>query len=279
MSDDLSWDDDEVRENPFAAPEAEVDEPRGTGDDALLPEPNRLAARAGIAWIRGGWALMQGSVLIWTAIGFVWWLILFVLSLIPLLGGFVQIFLMPVFIAGPMLACRAKERNEKIRFDHLFAGFSSRVNSLMALGLIYLLIAFLVFAFFGISFAVLVGFYNGMHSLSFTPLLLFPVTLVLFFIPMALVQWLSPQLLALHEEAGLTAWEAFKLAVHGIMRNLLPFMVFGLIGFVLPATIFVGIVYVLGSWALILMLSIFFLMPLGACIFYEAYRDIFVRPH
>lgn len=265
--------------NPFAAPGTEVEErPSETGENALLPEPNRLPAERGIAWIREGWALMQGSIGVWIGVGAVWAIIAVVLQLVPFIGPLALVFLTPIFIAGLMLACRAKERGEEVRFNHLFAGFSNRVGVLMTLGLFYFLGSMLIVIIMAVGFVVLLGVGvgtnlaalsgGGIENLSAVSLLFFLLLLLLsclLFIPLILVQWLSPQLVALHEE--ITAGEAFKLALRGILRNLLPFTVNGLVYSVLVVLALIP-----------LLLGLLLIIPLTFCTFYAAYRDIFVRP-
>jgi uncharacterized membrane protein len=269
--------------NPFAAPGVEVDEIRKSGEYGLLPEPNRLPAGVGLAWISEGWALMQGHIGAWIGMGVVFFLVSFVLGLVPFFGAIALALLTPVLLAGTALACRAKEQEGEMSFTHLFAGFSNRVGALMMLGVIYFLIAFSI----GLIFAVVAGLMVGFGALSMGALsamlnadsggsllavgggmllvfLLSLLVLALFLIPLIIVQWLSPPLVALHED--LTAWEAYKLALRGVLRNLLPFTVYGIVITVLS----VLTVFTLG-------LGLLILFPLCFCTIYAAYRDIFIR--
>ncbi|MDR2626050.1 MAG: hypothetical protein LBC37_06925 [Zoogloeaceae bacterium] len=279
--------------NPFAAPEAEVDEIRSeTGGYALLLEPNHLTAGAGITWIREGWALMRGHILTWIGMGFLCMLILAVLQLIhPSIGGFLQILFAPVFIAGMMLACRAKEQKEGVRLFHLFAGFSKRTGSLLLLGLFDLLMLFFAIMLTSVSFALLFRpafaydlFVGSSGLVPIWPVIFLGVFLMLTVIPFFIVQGLSPQLVALHED--LTAWGAFKLSVRGMLRNILSFVVSGIAFFILP-TVVLGIVFYAQDISVQTPLSVqipmvlcaLFFIPFNFCVFYAAYRDIFIRPH
>jgi uncharacterized membrane protein len=230
----------------------------------LLPEPNRFGAGTAFTWIREGWELMQGSMLAWIGIAFIWLAIMIPLQFVPFIGPLVQVLLTPVFIAGPMLACQAKERDEEVYVSHLFAGFSNRTGALITLALIYFLISLPIGIIVAVFFALSIGF--GDTPSGSTILIGLLILLVfLFSISMALVQWLSPQLVVLHKD--MTPWGAVKLAVRGILRNLLPFTVLGIV------------LTVLGILALIpLFLGLLLFMPLMFCVFYAAYRDIFVRP-
>ncbi|MDR3158316.1 MAG: hypothetical protein LBU11_04750 [Zoogloeaceae bacterium] len=280
--------------NPFAAPKAEVDEIRGeAGEYALLPESNRLAAGAGIAWIREGWALMRGHIWAWIGMGFLCMLILAVLQLISIpvsIRGFLQILSAPVFIAGLMLVCRAKEQNEDVRVLFLFAGFSKRTGSLLLLGLLDFLLLLLAVMLTSAGFFLLFKlalvyefFAGGSRNVPFWQVILFLALFIFAVIPFLIVQGLSPQLAALHED--MTAWGAFKLAVRGMLRNILPFLASGIAFFILPVVVLGIVFYALGNsaqilfWAQIsLCLCASFLIPFNYCVFYAAYRDIFIRP-
>jgi uncharacterized membrane protein len=254
--------------NPFAAPGVEVDEIRRDGEYGLLPEPNRLPAGAGLAWIKEGWALMQGHIGAWIGMGVVFFLFMLALALVPIVGAFVQMLLTPVFLAGAMLACRAKEQEGEMSFTHLFAGFSNREGTLMMLGVIYFLIVVFIVVILATGVALTVGldafetFDNSGGSVLL--ILLAGLFLALFLVPLALAQWLSPPLVALHED--LTAWEAYKLALRGVLRNLLPLTVFGIVFTVLCVLALIP-----------LGLGLLLLWPLSFCTFYAAYRDIFIR--
>jgi uncharacterized membrane protein len=256
--------------NPFAAPGAEVDEIRRGGEYGLLPEPNRLPAGVGLAWISEGWALMQGHIGAWIGIGVVFFIFSLILAFVPFIGSLVQMLIAPVLCAGMMLACRAKEEGEDVSVSHLFAGFSNRVGALMLLGVIYFLIILFAVAIMGFVAALTVGFGASLSTLnsnsgaSVLVIVLVGLILALFLVPLALAQWLSPPLVALHED--LTAWEAYKLALRGVLRNLLPFTVYGIVLTVLS----VLTVFTLG-------LGLLILFPLCFCTLYAAYRDIFIR--
>ncbi|MDR2625526.1 MAG: hypothetical protein LBC37_04265 [Zoogloeaceae bacterium] len=260
-------------ENPFAAPETEVEEARDEIEEgALLSKPNSVATGRGIEWIREGWRLMQGSMGVWIGMVFAWSLIMVIfvktMPLMSFVGALIEllalVLLPPVFIAGLMLACHEKARGEDIHFGYLFAGFSNRMSTLMMLGLVSFLVSLPVSIVISVGFGLLVAasVTRGPGALSpMLPILLFSP----FIIPLLIVMWLSPQLVALHEE--LTAWKAFKLAVRGMLRNILPFAVNGIafLGLAMLAVIPLG-------------LGLLLLIPLGVCTFYAAYRDIFIAP-
>jgi uncharacterized membrane protein len=86
---------------------------------------------------------------------------------------------------------------------------------------------------------------------------------LLLIVPLGMSIWFAPALAALHE---LTAFEAMKLSFRGCLRNVLPFLSYGLAAIVLAivASIPLGL-----GWLL--------LIPVACCSVYAGYRDIFTR--
>jgi uncharacterized membrane protein len=80
--------------------------------------------------------------------------------------------------------------------------------------------------------------------------------------PLAMAIWFAPALVVLNE---LTAIQAMKLSFQGSLRNMLPFLLYGIIGFVLA--IVASIPLALGWLAL---------TPTMICSSYVSYREIFL---
>jgi uncharacterized membrane protein len=80
-------------------------------------------------------------------------------------------------------------------------------------------------------------------------------------IPLVMAYWFAPALVALN---GYAPFEAMKTSFSACLKNVLPFLVYGLVGLVLAvvATIPLGL-----GW--------FVLAPLGMASMYASYRDIF----
>jgi len=83
-------------------------------------------------------------------------------------------------------------------------------------------------------------------------------------IPLLMALWFAPALVMLH---GLGPLEAMKLSFVGCLRNMLPFLLYGLIALVLTvlAVIPVG-------------LGLLVLGPMITASVYTAYKDIFLSP-
>jgi uncharacterized membrane protein len=75
--------------------------------------------------------------------------------------------------------------------------------------------------------------------------------------------WFAPALIAID---GMRPWQAMKLSLVGCLKNVMPLVVYGLMG---------GMLIVLGS--LPMLLGLLVVMPTLAASIYVSYRDIFYR--
>lgn len=253
-------------ENPFQAPAAHVEDIRvASGDMTLAVEPNSLSAGRGTAWISEGWGLFREAMGLWIGISLTFFALLIALSLIPILGQIATYFLGPLFVAGMMLGCRSLDKGEGLRFDHLFAGFQKNLGQLLLVGLLYfagmIIIMLAIFAVFG---GALLGLFTGQMSSDFSMSTFWLAMLIAMAlsIPLMMAIWFAPILVALND---MSAIAAMKLSFFGCLRNVLPFLVYGIVMFILAiiATIPIGL-----GWLL--------LMPTLICATYASYREIFL---
>ena len=253
-------------ENPFQAPAAHVDDVRTASDDMTLSvEPNSLSAGRGTAWISEGWGLFREAMGLWIGITVTFITMLIALGLVPILGQIATYFLSPLFVAGMMLGCRSLENGEGLRFDHLFSGFQKNLGQLLLVGLLYfvgmIIIMLAVFVVFG---GALLGMFTGQISSDFSMSTFGLAMLVVMAlsIPLMMAIWFAPILVALND---VSAVAAMKLSFFGCLRNILPFLVYGIVLFILAiiATIPIGL-----GWLL--------LMPTLICATYVSYREIFL---
>jgi len=253
-------------ENPFQAPAAHVDDVRTASDDMTLSvEPNSLSAGRGTAWISEGWGLFREAMGLWIGITVTFITMLIALGLVPILGQIATYFLSPLFVAGMMLGCRSLENGEGLRFDHLFSGFQKNLGQLLLVGLLYfvgmIIIMLAVFVVFG---GALMGMFTGQISSDFS-MSTFGLAMLIVMalsIPLMMAIWFAPILVALND---VSAVAAMKLSFFGCLRNILPFLVYGIVLFILAiiATIPIGL-----GWLL--------LMPTLICATYVSYREIFL---
>jgi uncharacterized membrane protein len=191
--------------------------------------------------------------------------IFIVLALIPYLGSLASMVLGPVFGAGLMIGCRALAENRDLEIGQLFAGFRERFATLAAVGGLYLAasvaIALAVGLAMGVSIATLLGGEPPSEgSAALTVALAFLVMFALI-LPVMMAIWFAPPLVVFHR---MGAFEAMKASFAGCLKNIVPFLVYGLIGLVLAIVA-----------TLPLMLGWLVLGPVIAGSIYAAYRDIY----
>jgi len=201
-----------------------------------------------------------------TALMFALIVIFLVLAFIPLLGNFLTAFLTIFFGAGVLIGCRAIEDGGELEIGHLFAGFREKLAPLAAVGGIYLAatIAIVVVVMLVAGVSVFAAF-SGAADPSFTALmtgLLAALVVLALMLPVVMAVWFAPALVVFHDQGAV---EAMKESFSGCLRNIMPFLVYGLIGLVL--SILASIPLMLGWLAL---------GPVFAGSLYASYKDIYL---
>jgi uncharacterized membrane protein len=249
------------------------------GAPASAPEGGfAVGAGRGTAWWSEGWALFAASPVVWIVIAILYLAILMGLSLIPIIGQIASALLHPALTAGVMLGCRAQSRGGELTVGHLFAGFGERLGALVILALLFLAawiaIAFVTFALLvaaigtGTAMALLSGdaVRMGVAVLSMLSVgaLIALLVALLFVVPLLMATWFAPALVVLRGDEPLAA---MKNSFVGCLRNVPPFLVYGLIGLGLAilATIPLGL-----GW--------FVLAPVYAATIYAGYKDVYGDP-
>ena len=245
---------------------------------AAAVSPRAVDAGRGAAWWSEGWRLFTPAVGPWILIVVIGFVLNLILAFIPILGSIASHLLFPILAGGLMLGCRAIDRGEPLTIGHLFAGFGPRAGSLLIVALIYivatiailLFVVALVVAFFGV--AVLSHLWSGQDSLSdgaalsgialivLVGLLLF----LLLYLPLVMAVWFAPALVVLQ---GAEPWAAMKLSFIGSLENILPFLIYGVVGIALAI---VATIPLLLGWLV--------LGPVTVASVYASYCDIFEQP-
>jgi hypothetical protein len=256
--------------NPYAAPKAAVaDEPASQGQ--YIPGGHGVAASRGWNWIADGWTLFKAAPGLWIGIIVVLLAIFIAMAIIPFIGPIAQNLLMPVFMGGLVLGCRAIDAGQGLEFNHLFAGFKARFGTLVAVGALYLtgFVAIMVVVMMITGASVFALFMAGGGQPDVTQagaalgLLLAVLLVIALALPLVMALWFAAPLVVFHD---LGAVEAMKASFTGCLRNIVPFLVYGIIGLVLSilATIPLGL-----GWLV--------LGPVFAASVYAGYRDIYLR--
>jgi uncharacterized membrane protein len=240
----------------------------------------RATARAveagrGTSWWSEAWRLFVAAVGPWLLIVVIWVVIQICLTLIPFVGHLATQVLTPVFVGGLMLGCRAADRGEALGVNHLFAGFSGHAGPLLVVGLIYTALAVLIVLIVGailfVSFgeAVLEQLFQLQDPISagaalgkmLYVLMIGALLFLAFSLPLVMAVWFAPALVVL---GGAEPWAAMKLSFSGCMKNVAPFLLYGLIGILLAVVASVPV-----------MLGWFVLGPVAIASVYTSYCDIF----
>jgi uncharacterized membrane protein len=253
--------------NPYAAPKAPVADTAGAPRN-FIPTGRALPPGHGWDWIAGGWDLFKHQPLMWIVFAIAGIVMLIALHfLLPVLGQVALMLLTPVFVGGIMIGCRDLEEGRELRVSHLFAGFRERFGRLISVGLISLVFVFVV--------ALVAGLLTGanlsrvldsgtdpaaMVAAGLTMLLAVLVMLALL-LPLSMAVWFAPSLVVFHAQGP---GEAMKNSFTGCLKNILPFLLYGVILFLLAIVAWIPIGL---GWLV--------LVPVIAGSLYTGYRDIF----
>jgi len=246
--------------------------PGGTTDGEFNLEGNARPAGAGMEWWTKAWPLFTRQAGMWIAVIVVTFVIIAVASFIPVLGQLVIFLFGPVVAGGLMLETRDVDRGDALTIGHIFAGFSNQMGQLVLVGVIYLagmVIAMVVAAFtagVGIGTMMMGGAGGGapgaMGMAGATSILLAALIMLALALPLYMAVWFAPALVVFH---SLGAIEAMKASFFGCLKNIVPFLIYGIVGLLLG--IVASIPFGLG-WLV--------LGPVTVASVYVGYRDIYL---
>jgi len=225
-----------------------------------------VGAGQGWTWIAEGFALFKKAPGIWIAVVVILLVIAIVLAFIPLLGAVASFLLMPVFVGGLMLGCRTLQGGGELELGHLFAGFKEQTGNLLVIGAlaiagwVIVMLPMVAIVGTGAIVAMMRGDAAGAAALGGSFLLAWLVAMAIS-IPIYMALWFAPALVALQ---GLAPIAAVKESFVGCLKNVAPFLIYGIVLLVL------GIIA-----AIPLGLGWLVLGPVTIASIYVAYRDIY----
>lgn len=256
--------------NPYAAPKAAVADATTPVRGNFVPEGRGVAAGRGLSWIGEAWDLFKQAPGLWIGIVIVMFVMFLVAAFIPLVGPLATMLFFPVLMGGLMLGCRALDESQELEFAHLFAGFRQNFGTLVAVGALYLaasvVIMLIVMVITGVGmFAAFSGGAQpgaGDVGTMFATMGLAILISIALTVPVLMAVWLAAPLVVFHDQGAL---EAMKASFVGCLKNILPFLVYGVIMFVLAivASIPLGL-----GWLV--------LGPMTIASVYTAYREIYL---
>jgi len=243
----------------------------GASDATFNRDGNARPAGAGVEWWTKAWPLFTRQAGMWIAIAVITIVLVLVVGIIPAVGQLVLFLFSPVIAGGLMLGTREVDRGAGLTIGHIFAGFSNQMGQLVLVGVLYLagmvVVAVVVALIGGIGIGTMIGMSGGanpaaMGAAGASGVLLAVLIALALMLPLYMAMWFAPALVVFHE---LSAVDAMKASFSGCLKNIVPFILYGLVGLVLG--IVASIPFGLG-WLV--------LGPVAIASVYVGYRDIYL---
>lgn len=255
-------------ENPYSAPDSNLNIPSRASDSFEAHAPRACAVGRGSSWIGEGFGYFKSGAGTWILICIIGFAIMLGLSLVPLLNIFAGI-LAPVWSAGLMLGCKAIHDGQDLRVGHLFAGFSNKLGPLIGVGAIMFLAGLLIgiVVWGSATYMALLGIGGGTPEQAFAELglrtfMLNALILLAILLPVYMAVWFAPALIVLNNKGVI---ESLKLSFKGCLLNVVPFLVYGIVGLLL-----------LIAGSIPLMLGLLVVVPMLIASVFISYKEIFI---
>ena len=222
---------------------------------------------AALDWLRLGWGMFMVNPGLWVTASVIVIVGFLALFAVWLAGPLLACLLAPVLAAGLLTMCRKASNTGSFDLQDLASGFRTATTPLVILGLIFMAamaaINMIVFVLFSGSVAggLLMPGVTGLGVLLGGSLLAMLLSSVLI-IPLAMALWFAPALVMFN---NMPPFEACRASLNACLKNILPFLILGLIYFVL--SFFAALPVGLGFLVLLPVLS-------GSA--YASYQDVFV---
>jgi uncharacterized membrane protein len=207
---------------------------------------------------------------VWIGIILLFAILYIVVSFIPILGGVATVVFGPVFSAGVAIGARSLDQGGELQVGHLFAGFRERFGTLIGVGAIYLAaIAAILLVVGAVTGASLFSLWGSGRTPGTLPpeaamtLFIAPLVALALLLPAIMAVWFAPALVVFHDRGAL---ESMKDSFYGCLKNIVPFLIYGLVTLVLG---------ILATIPLVLGWLVF--GPVVAASIYTAYKDIFTE--
>lgn len=241
-------------------------------------EIRQVPAGHALTWIVSGFDLFKANPVMLIVILLIYLGIIIPISLVPVLGTIASTLLAPVFAAGMMWGCKALANKQDLLINHLFEGFKKNTRQLIAVGGIYMLslLVIMVIVVLSLDKEVVELLIKG-HELSQEQAraIMLPVLFALLLVmPILMAYWYAPVIVGLN---NLTAIEAMKLSFSACLRNMLPFLLYGLIftSLLFPLFELMSLLPSAFQPFFIGTILLFFIVPLMITSLYTSYVDVF----
>jgi uncharacterized membrane protein len=262
-----------VSDNPYSQPESNVQ--TAVSADLEIHDAKSRPIGHGWRWYGMAWDLFKPSWGIWLLTLLVFLAVMIVLQIVPFIGPIAANLIAPVMLAGFINLAHRAQTGQSVEVGELFAGFRHRTGALIGLGALNLVVTIVVVGAMMAPMFSAMGDMSAMQGMSDEQMaqemmsgggtgsmLLMLVALALL-IPWLAAYWFATPLIFLADR-GLGA--ALKESFFACFKNILPFLWFGILYFVLAAVASIP-----------LFLGWFVLLPVLMISLYTAFRDIFVE--
>ena len=284
------------QKNPYAAPSAPVADFHPPQDRAtFIKEGQVVPAGRGWDWWRRGFTIFRVAPWMWALIVLVLGGMFLVvgaaagalsMAIMRSPAGFVLMvglaiivmnIVYPIFTGGLMLAARAADEGDKPTVGHVFAGFNQAGGTLAAVGVLllvgYIVIAVFQFVLFGVGFPKPMA---GNPATMVQQSVLASLVSLALSIPLVMGFWFAAPLVVFN---GVSAIDAIRSSFLGCLKNIVPFLIYGLVGLGVGLGLFLllGVLtFATYGVAGILMIPLMFsIVPIILGSIYAAYRDIY----
>ena len=243
-----------------------------------------VETRRGAYWLADGWRLFRAAPLGWIAIVFAYWLIMTLVSVVPLVGVAAASIAVPAFSVGFMAAARAAANRGPVEFAQLFDGFRHHLRSQIILGIVYFACLGLVLAATALADDgalaswMLAGRRPADDVLQSDSFLTALVAAAALYAPVLMMFWFAPPLAAWH---GTGPAKALFFSFFACLMNWRAFLAYGAVTALLALALPLAVLSVVMMASLkVAAMSLVFpllivLLPTLFASFYASYRDVF----
>jgi len=255
--------------NPYQPPRAAVADASDAAPLGAFVESGRAVdAGQGWAWLASAFGFFRKNPWVWIFITIIAFVLVIVVSVLPLIGWLINTLLMPVYLGGLMLGCKALENDGDFGVGQLFAGFRSNTGRLMAIGAMslagWMIIMIPLFFIMGSSmFGLMSGDPAAIAAAGPSVAIGMLVTVALS-VPLYMALWYAPCLVIFNEVQPV---QALGQSFRASLKNIVPFLLYGVLLFVF---------FILA--AIPLGLGFLVLIPVLIASVYTSYRDVFYGP-
>ena len=246
-----------------------------------------VPASQGARWLLDGWNLFRAAPFGWLALLLGYWLLMTLVSVVPLVGVAIASIAVPAFSVGFMAAARAASRRSGVELALLFDGFRHAQRAQLVLGAVYL--ASLALVLGGSTLAdggalarwMLTGRRPENEVLQSDEFLGALALAAALYLPVMMMFWFAPPLVAWHSASPA---KGLFYSFFGALMNWRAFLVYGaaaaLVTLVVPFVLAVTLRSLAGgasfAWLVFPLLGV--MLPTLFASFYASYRDVFATP-